>query len=260
MSKVKAKKPSKKVSFEFLKDFSFRCGVGNYAAREVCIMSAANLAVLVAEGKANLGDITRYSQIQDRLKELSRIRWYSSHGTWSRKNQEEYDQLMIEADALALPSATDHLSCVSDHLRVLLINRNDSTTDKAELKAWALKYLPKIIGTKRNKKVEASAAAAGRAARAKVENKFLEEHHGDQSKEAQERLKNAISVMKKEINSKNPDGKYLLYYAEELADAQEELHDLSPEHNDSCDYLTNEEHLEAADAEIDAVIKVLQAA
>lgn len=120
----------KKVDFSFLKGFDFVPTVGNYPNKQVCIMSAAALATKISSGDCTLTEALELKQ-----------------GNYGHEPKVE---------------ATDELSCVDPTLRTLLIARNDhpAVTDKAR-KPWALKMLPRILGTKSNltttRKVEALA-------------------------------------------------------------------------------------------------------
>lgn len=103
----------KPVDLSFLKDFSFGTGAGYYPDKKVCIMSAGALAVRIAEGTLTL------TQALER-----------------------------DIDGDENRYTTDNIDCVHPELRDLCINLNDGGfQDDEDRKEWALKTLPRILGT-----------------------------------------------------------------------------------------------------------------
>jgi hypothetical protein len=101
------------VDLSFLGEWKFVQGVGYYAHKEACIMSALFLAVKIAEGKVTLDQVL----------------------------VEKYDP---PSKALG---EYDHVSCVSKTLRDAVVERNDGFNSDDARKEWALKMLPRLLGT-----------------------------------------------------------------------------------------------------------------
>jgi len=117
MSKSK-KKALPPVDLKFLRKFDFIDSVGDVASREVCVMSGLYLATEIAAGKITL-----------------------------KEALEGYpDGSYVEM--------TDRVDCVHPILNTLAIHRNDAFIDPKKRKAWALKTLPRLLGTKGNAKNE----------------------------------------------------------------------------------------------------------
>lgn len=113
----------KPVDLSVFDGFKFDADVGDYSEKRVCIMSALYLATEIA-----LGHTTLEAAI-------------ASDGDF-----EKWDALRA-AGIRVNPDARDKVLCVSDVIRSVAIHRNDETRDERERKEWAIRTMPRLLGT-----------------------------------------------------------------------------------------------------------------
>jgi hypothetical protein len=233
-----------KVSFNFLKDFEFEHGVGEYDSKRICIMSGANLATKIAEGKTTLGAVIGIVQLYEELEDLLSV--YSP----TKKQERRIEKL--EELLASIPEESDNVSCVSPTLQDLLILRNDTTEDLTELKKWALAMLPRILGTKGTLKQEFKLEEVSMAARVAAVSQLLRMPARERAQEAIERAKKAIKALEDDEFSY---GHGLLGEAESFA---RDAVDTKSDFDNYCS-LDVDARLSVLDAQIEAVLAAVKA-
>lgn len=118
--------PMLPLDFSVLDQFEFIGGTGNYGSKQVCAMTALHLVVEIAKGTVTLAQATGQEPMPGR-----RV---------IRK------QMFSDTPEGGIPVA-DHVACVSPTLNAIVIRRNDAMEDPEERKKWAMKILPKLVGT-----------------------------------------------------------------------------------------------------------------
>lgn len=113
----------KPLDYSILDGFTFVHGAGNYATKTVCAMTALYLLTQIALDKTSLPEAIMTEAERDAL---------------------DYDK----RQGLRVIEPHDRVSCVSDQLRDLVVNRNDCDIDPAARKDWALSIMPRILNTK----------------------------------------------------------------------------------------------------------------
>jgi hypothetical protein len=101
------------LDFSILDGFTFGTGAGRYSEKRACIMSGLYLVTQIAEGKITLDQAIAKDE----------------------EGEAEFE-------------VNDRVTCVSPLVRDLVVHRNDlhSVSDE-ERKLWAMKTMPRIVGT-----------------------------------------------------------------------------------------------------------------